>query len=390
MKEIVTLQFGNLANYVSTQYWNIQDGYNLESDNQNFEIYDTNVLFQEGLSQNNSKNFGNLKSTSSDLYSEKQQNKDDYQYFENDVAKDIQESNTIVYESTKPTKNRFLESFNPKFLATSEINYFSDINMVYYHPNSIHEVSGLVEGGSGTGQMSTFYQGQQVYDTMNKDMCFVDEDFRKLLEKCDDLQGIQIISDAYGGFSGFRNNFMEDIRSELPKKTLLVYSVSNLPTMNWKGMDTSDSAIGFASCLDLQASFIPLYLPSQHNISRNNVISELNMSYLYHSSAIQSVFLDSLTVPLMTHGINLDDIIKKVSVFNNENFLVPKINMQLEGSNDLENFGDSDQEFKYFDYVKKLSSSKNEKGIRKINDDGWISARGKTFSKNADAFSSIW
>lgn len=55
----------------------------------------------------------------------------------------------------------------------------------------------------------------------------MENDFRHFCEECDNLQGFQILSDAYKGFSGYSNGFAIACKDEYPKTPILFYSLSS-------------------------------------------------------------------------------------------------------------------------------------------------------------------
>jgi hypothetical protein len=50
--------------------------------------------------------------------------------------------------------------------------------------------------------------------------------FRILIEKCDQVQGIRLLVDSNTGWGSFAKEYIEEARDELPKSPLVLYSVT--------------------------------------------------------------------------------------------------------------------------------------------------------------------
>ncbi|OMH82156.1 Protein misato [Zancudomyces culisetae] len=185
VKEIITLQFGNYANYVGTHYWNLRTH---ERNAQNLKEQQTNenqdsLFFREGRDASNrtiytprllifdlKENIGSF--DGSDAYTEQYTSKNE----RNDKPSDW-EGELEIYDQARDTPSTFLnEQRDRRFKGKQaraggykgdSIKTWADFNTTTLHSKTLHSISG-VDCGTSLGEMNTFNEGTEVYDGREK------------------------------------------------------------------------------------------------------------------------------------------------------------------------------------------------------------------------------
>ncbi|OMJ26972.1 Protein dml-1 [Smittium culicis] len=200
-REIATLQFGKEANYLSTHFWNTQNNPSFTPRSLIFDL-------KENVGSVISNDFNPDLNTHRDALSPEENCSENF----------------FLIKKTPTPRNSFFYDPKNNPLSYQNVDFWSDFNLLNYHPDSLHPVSGL-ETDSSLGLFDSFNSGLSIFDSFQKTESVLDNEFRAILEKSDDLQGIQLISDSYGGFAGLSSAFVEYLSSELEKKSILLYSV---------------------------------------------------------------------------------------------------------------------------------------------------------------------
>ncbi|AOA61427.1 mtDNA inheritance protein [Komagataella phaffii CBS 7435] len=138
------------------------------------------------------------------------------------------------------------------------------------------------ENDSGNGHLRSaesvkfddFTVGADVWK--DEGQSFIDNSFRKELEQSDLLDGINLIVDIDSAWAGFGSQMLQDIREELPKKTILGYGLFQ-KEVNLKR--TISRIHGFLGMVDNCSLVVPLFQTSES---------------LYESSAVESVVVSSI------------------------------------------------------------------------------------------------
>ncbi|KAI5751741.1 hypothetical protein M8J77_010416 [Diaphorina citri] len=333
--EIITLQFGGYSNFIGTHWWNCQEA---SFDYSPDSISDINhdILFREGL--NHMKEIitftprmllvdlkGSVGHLVNDLYETgynesdalnsistwppdkvekvniqpETQNTNDFQkdlkkldYGDEEVARELDCKNYQLEESVK---------------------YWSDFMRTRYHPKSFNLIQEYQHENSSQ-PFDCYLQGGEVWksELMTEDWT---DKVRSFVEECDCLQGFQILSDATGGFGGLCASSLQHLKDEYSTKSCLVFPVIPPQTLesNFK-LRNVNTALFFASLSELSDVFSPLSISSdcwnQTETYRKFPYMEYNPSLLYHSSAIISSLLDSVSLSyrLRGSGLRLNDL----------------------------------------------------------------------------------
>ncbi|XP_020579108.1 protein misato homolog 1 [Phalaenopsis equestris] len=344
MREIVTIQVGEFANYIGSHYWNFQDELlGLAEERLVDSIYmgsslDMDVLYRSGetsqgivtycprlLSVGYKGTLGSLSSSGS--------------LSPRISLPDTSEivtwaGNVTQYLAEPREKNFFLQSLseeddsnlNPSATdlegshfhrqltdkdrigcLENGVQYWTDFSKVNYHPHSLYELHGLwndVEKfdnyGIGEDILSAGFQSEEM-----------NERLRFFIEECDQIQGIQFIVDDTGSFSAIAAGFLEDIADEYSNTPVLLYSARS-PSSYKLGKSLKDSvaralhdAVSFSRLSSCCKLMVPVGLPflSRSKLSSTLFIEDQN---LFHSSAIYAASIHSISIPFRMESLGVN------------------------------------------------------------------------------------
>lgn len=336
MREIVTIQVGDFANYIGSHFWNFQDELiGLAEDQHGDSIYrssplNMDVLYRTGETQQGVLTYnprlisiglqgslGSLSSTGS-IYN------GDPSFDSSDIIS--WSGNVTKYVSERQEKNLFLQSLCEEHDGLSAlpndadnessssqrqvqdkdrieclengVQYWTDFSKVQYHPRSLYELhSSWTDAkkfdnyGIGKDTLSEGLQGEEI-----------NERLRFFVEECDHIQGIQFIVDDSGGFSGVAAEFLENIADEYTNTPLLLYAVRD-PNSYIHATSRKESisralhdAISFSRLSSYCKLMVPVGLPS---LSRSKFCSILHVDdhKLFQCSAVYAAALHSISIP---------------------------------------------------------------------------------------------
>uniref|UniRef100_A0A8D9AW22 Protein misato n=2 Tax=Cacopsylla melanoneura TaxID=428564 RepID=A0A8D9AW22_9HEMI len=326
--EIITLQFGQYSNFIGTHWWNLQEaGFDYTPD----LISDINhdVLFREGLNHRKEVTFtprmllvdlkGSLQTCVNDLYEDVTTQADilnsittwspDKVEIVNDSSTSSSKTNEFQEDLKKLENNRegvLSEVVDYKdYNLEDNVNYWSDFMRTRYHPRSFNVVNEYQHGNTGQ-PFDCYLQGVEVWKS--EAMCeeWTDK-VRAFVEECDCLQGFQILSDATSGFAGLCSSSLQHLKDEYSTKATLVFPVTPPRTSesDFK-LRTVNTVLMMASLGELADMFSPLSLSpdcwNQTETYRQFPLLEYKPSLLYHSSAIVSSLLDTLSLSYRLRG----------------------------------------------------------------------------------------
>ncbi|KAL3382003.1 hypothetical protein AABB24_001874 [Solanum stoloniferum] len=335
MREIVTIQIGNYANFIGSHFWNFQDellglAESPESD-QVFKNHslDMDVLYRTGETQQGlltytprmvSVNFqGSLGSVSSrgSLYNQIQAKNMDVMTWKGRVTTHASEPlrRNLFLQSLSEEEQEIVGKANDldnvnnnspaeiqdKYIVEcleSDVQYWTDFSKVHYHPQSLYELSGLwadIQEFDNYGLGKEAFCGHQHGEE-------IDDRLRFFVEECDHIQGIQCVVDDAGGFSGVSAMFLESIADEYPNVPVILYNARNPSLhMDSEGRKQAIShylhdAVSFSRLSELCKLIIPVGLPSLSG-SRASQFLCIKDEKPYHSSAVYASAMHSFTLP---------------------------------------------------------------------------------------------
>ncbi|XP_031743901.1 protein misato homolog 1 isoform X2 [Cucumis sativus] len=327
MRELVTVQVGEFANFVGSHFWNFQDELiGLAADPLGDAVFknqhlNMDVLYRSGETQQGvltytprlvSVGFKGSVSARGTLYNDDVDTPSDTVTWRGSVA-------THYTEPCK--KNLFLQSLSEEEQENlvdgknsgrgeiedkdiiecleSDVTFWTDFSKVHYHPQSLYQfVGSWVDAqefdnyGIGKESFSWSLQGEDI-----------DERLRFFVEECDHIQGFQFIVDDSGGFSAVAGDFLESVADEYSNTPVLLYSVrspssSNVLRENKKQIISRDlhDAISFARLSSFCQLYVPVGLPS---LNRSKAATHLCIDDQkpYHCSAVYAAALHSIGLP---------------------------------------------------------------------------------------------
>lgn len=334
MKEIVTIQVGDYANFVGSHFWNFQDellgladspeadsafknhGLNMDAI---YRIGETHQGIQTYTPRLVSIGFqGSLGSVSSrgTLYNERASVKQDVKTWTGHVAREAskpvkknlflqslyeeeQETMTVVNGGNKGENHSNSELQDKDIVESLEngVQYWTDFSKVHYHPQSLYELNGLwmdVENFNhyaiGRDAFSEGFRGEEI-----------NERLRFFIEECDHVQGIQFVVDDHGGFSGVAGEYLENIADEYSNLPVLLFSVrrpgQGVSNARQKLSRSLHDAVSFSRLSAFSKLIIPIGLPSLSNSKASRYL-RIEDANVYHTSALYASALHSISLPL--------------------------------------------------------------------------------------------
>ncbi|KAG0200739.1 mtDNA inheritance, partitioning of the mitochondrial organelle [Mortierella sp. GBA30] len=341
MHEIVTLQFGHYANFVGTHFWNTQEAhfnYQQPGDEEETkpELVNHDCLYRVGMTSKGVETytpramiydlkggFGSIKKYK--LYdSEPEQDQYHQQY---DLSWDPskmetfqeQEYSRSAYQKHLEDEEMGVKCHGPNLdmteyrsLATeeeednvemNEIRTWSDYNRVYFHPKSMVTISGY-QMDSEFMPFDVFSYGRTAFVETEKEKDSYDENLRLFTEECDQLQGFQVLADVLDGWGGFATSYLEQLREDFPKATVLTYGLSDekmgkQSTMRERQIRAVNETLCMTNLSRLSSLYVPVRAPTQSQLVADGWSKNIRMdpSKRYHTSAFISAGIDSTILP---------------------------------------------------------------------------------------------
>ncbi|KAF9430904.1 mtDNA inheritance, partitioning of the mitochondrial organelle [Podila epigama] len=296
MHEIVTLQFGQYANFVGTHFWNTQEAhFNYqqvgEEEEQSPELVNHDCLYRIGQTIKGTETytpralifdlkggFGSIKKYK--LYeSEATENYSQTSY---DLSWDPSKMETFEEQPYSPSAYQkhleeeemgMAEAEGEDDVEMNEIRTWSDYNRVYFHPKSLVTASGY-QLGSEFMPFDVYSYGRSAFIETEKEKESYDENLRLFTEECDQLQGFQVLADVLDGWGGFATSYLEQLREDFPKTTIVTYGLSHdkmgkTSTMREKQTTLVNEALSLTNLSRLSSLYIPVKAPTKQMLVSN-------------------------------------------------------------------------------------------------------------------------
>ncbi|GAO51191.1 hypothetical protein G7K_5302-t1 [Saitoella complicata NRRL Y-17804] len=307
MHEIITLQFGQAANFVGTHFWNAQETY-FTYDGQDESLVDHDVHWRGGEGAHGEETFtprvliydlrggfGSMKKIN-EMY-EAYEEKDPLSLWGG------QQSSYIHEQVPKNQYQQHLDSGAPadlekQLLSTETVKVWSDFNRIYYHPRSLKQLNGYDADG-GIDPFDSYLKGKELYEKLEHDHGVFDSDFRPLLEEADQLQGVNVLTGTRDGWGGFSASYLEILRDEMPKMTIHTYGLegpesSEADKHDIKKLQPEYSFTqAFNSIHETSTLYTPLTLP----LSTPRHLNGFNLQSQWHTSALLALAIENITLP---------------------------------------------------------------------------------------------
>ncbi|KAJ2309925.1 mtDNA inheritance, partitioning of the mitochondrial organelle, partial [Coemansia sp. RSA 2704] len=243
MREVLTLQFGENANYVGAHFWSLQSAYAAgDRVHELFAERSKQPAVPRALVFDAAGSFGALP-----------------------LEHELQSAGTDQLDEDRglwagPTQVH-RQPLHKQPRAGASVRFWSDIAPVRYAPHALHAVSG-VEFGNSLGEMNSFVEGARVFAGNDARDDALEGSFRVLAEQCDRMQGFHVLADAFGGFAGYAAGFVGRLRDEYPKAPVLLYNVGRTQTVGKLGTaQLADMAVAAAVNAEAVSMSVPLFAP---------------------------------------------------------------------------------------------------------------------------------
>ncbi|CAF2133397.1 hypothetical protein BRARA_K01287 [Brassica rapa] len=320
MREIVTIQVGELANFVGSHFWNFQDELlGLASDPESDPIFRNNnlnmdVLYRSGETQQGvstytprllSINFkGSLGSMSSHgtLYNQGSSSRSDSSktWFGDVDTQRSEPRKRNLFQQTLYEEEAQAEIEDKDIVGSLEetVECWTDFSKSHYHPQTLYELNGLWMDsqdfnnyGAGKDLFSEASRGEEICDKL-----------RFFVEECDHIQGVNFLVDDSGGFSPLAGDFLETMADDYTNVPVLLYSLRSPVAQKKTVINKLHDAVSFSRLSSFCKLFTPIGLPSLRGMKYLNLGDEKP----YRSSAVYAAALHSSTLPFRMQHTSSD------------------------------------------------------------------------------------
>ncbi|XP_050099543.1 protein misato-like [Anopheles aquasalis] len=333
VREVLTLQLGNYANYVGTHWWNIQESsFNYDPTAEPSDIEHT-VLYREGETRQRQPTFtprllmldlaGTLRHLprTGDLYEEELAPAGDTPYTQTTTSDTDSGAMEVIKQEERYEPHPFQADLNAglpvdaigakNYDFRNTVHSWSDYSYARYHPRSINMIERYAHSPT-EGQFDTFPHGRGLWQEVDFQDHLVDR-IRQYIEECDECQGFQTLFDCTDAFTGLTIGLLEHLHDEYGKASLVFPLFAPRPP-TFKGADeaTSDSirvvntGLAFAHLPEHCSLFAPLATMAQCWRTMETPRPLPGLSYdphsLYQTSAILAGFLDTVTLRYRMRG----------------------------------------------------------------------------------------
>ncbi|QIW96372.1 hypothetical protein AMS68_001890 [Peltaster fructicola] len=301
MHEIITLQFGQQANYLGTHYWNTQESY-FTYDTQEETPVDHDRSFRPGVGADGADTYTpraliyDLKGAFGTLRRENElyqlQNQPD------PVQQNAWGRDAFTIRLPPVSESPYQQALNagtslPQ-LTSETVRFWSDYNHVYFHPRSLVQLNEY-ELNSSLMPFEHHETGEDLFNNLDREYDILDRDLRPFLEECDQLQGIQVLSSSTDAWGGFTSRYIERIADELGKGAYWLFTLEdNSPAPRQTALTRlADIARTMAST----SENLSLHVPLQSVPGATPAYLHLDTKSLWHTSALQATIVETITLP---------------------------------------------------------------------------------------------
>ncbi|KAJ5819130.1 hypothetical protein N7474_004721 [Penicillium riverlandense] len=304
MHEIVSLQFGQRANYLATHFWNLQESY--FTYNEEEPPVDHDVHFRPGVGADGSETytprtviydlkggFGTLRKYNA-LYELTE---------DSTAAQSLWDGQEVVQKQPPIPQSEYQKSLDagtPAPRLTSEtVRYWSDYNRVFYHPKSVVQLNEY-ELNSQIMPFEDWDAGEELFSELDKEHDLLDRDLRPFVEECDQLRVLQLFLGSDDAWGGFAARYVDRLKDEYGKTSLWSWAIEDGTRVQRhrqikKDVNKARSLCSISPQCNLYVPImdLPPKLPGYLNVDRH---SEWQTSALI-SSAVETVTLPSRLRP---------------------------------------------------------------------------------------------
>ncbi|GAB7361876.1 hypothetical protein MBLNU230_g1915t1 [Neophaeotheca triangularis] len=301
MHEIITLQFGQQANYVGTHYWNTQESYFTYSGEDESPV-NHDISFRPGIGADGSDTytprtliydlkgaFGTLRRENA-LYELQNEEETNRQGPWSSGATPLR----LPPIAPSPYQQALDQGLAPPQLTTETVRFWSDFNHIFYHPRSIVHLHDY-ELNSSLMPFEKWQTGEELFDELDREHDLLDRDLRPFLEECDQVQAIQVLSGVDDAWGGFASKYLERIADDLGKGCRWLWGLEDDKTgpRERRALQAANTAQSIYTTRETVSMYVPLTnspapLPSY---------TSLDTSSRWHTSALQAMLMETATLP---------------------------------------------------------------------------------------------
>lgn len=295
MSESIHLSLSQRANHLTTHFFNAQESYLDYTKSVTKADNNPNVFFKPTLSRDKTTVNYNPRALIWDLkggFGALGQ----FEYFEQPQQAEDDEDSDQWYGKIQQMKRdpipksayqRALDNYEslPE-LNIENTSYWTDYSRVLYQPNAYNELSHwevdpkkYPKGRLSLGQEREFVDYEVGVEEWKSDMVgvnFLEDRYRNILESCDSLGGLNIVSEIDSAWGGFTSQMLDEVRDDYnPKSSIFTWGIFN--GIKLENLSNKDIISRIKTFLSLQRSsslFIPLatprHLPEELAIDRKS------------------------------------------------------------------------------------------------------------------------
>jgi hypothetical protein len=201
----------------------------------------------------------------------------------------------------------------PPPLSTSTVRYWSDYSRVFYHPKSIVQLSEF-DVNDKLMPFEKWEVGMDLFEKLEREVDLVDRDLRPLIEECDSLQALQIMTGVDDAWGGWASGWIERLRDEYGKLSIWTWGVgdqganTSIPRVSLHHQDMggyiSDTTqerrlqqiVNSSRSLQPLAEQSSVYIPMSNKPAKVPGYLSLDSTSAWHISALQVAGLESMTM----------------------------------------------------------------------------------------------
>ncbi|KAG5948441.1 hypothetical protein E4U60_001861 [Claviceps pazoutovae] len=302
MREILTLQLGNLSNYTATHFWNAQESYFTYGEHEE-SVVDHNVHFRPGTGADGSETFlprtviydlkggfGSLRKINP-LY--------DASSNSAPVAASLWSGDAAVHKQQPLKPSAYQESLDagiqPAPLTASHVRYWSDYSRTYFHPRSAVQLYDF-ELNSSIRPFENFSMGTELFSSLDREQDIVDRDWRPFVEECDLMQGMQVFASLDDAWGGFGASYLEYLRDEYPKSCIWVWGaqspITDVPREK-RQLRTANIAQSLYEGYSQASIIVPMALPPE---TSSAPFTRLDRTAPWHTAAVFAAMAESSSI----------------------------------------------------------------------------------------------
>lgn len=137
--------------------------------------------------------------------------------------------------------------------------------------------------------------GEELFNTLDREHDLLDRDLRPLLEECDQLQGLQILSSIDDAWGGFASRYLERIEDEMGKGCRWLWALEDSQrTSRPLRMTQIANAARSVSAISSSAS---VYAPLRSLPAVDPPYFQANATSYWQTAALQCALVESVTLP---------------------------------------------------------------------------------------------